>query len=255
MNNMVRIVTALDVKDGRVVKGVQFKGLQDAGDPASAAAQYGESGADEVMVLDVAAGQQGRGPDLALAKRVLEATRAPVSFGGGITSLEDARALHSLGISRVLLSTAAVEEPDLLKEISTAFGSDFLALSLDVKRVDGATPALYQVMTHGGTHSTGINAVGFAACAEEQGVGAILVNSVDQDGVREGFDLELLEAISGAVNVPVIASGGAGKAEHFVDAAKHGAQGVLGASIFHFGHATVPEVKKALSEAGFGVES
>lgn len=254
--NEIRVIPCLDVSAGRVVKGVNFANLRDAGDPAELAARYSEEGADEITFLDVSATNEHRLTTLDAVRETVRAITVPLTVGGGVRSVEDARRLLDSGASRVSVSTAALGDPELLTKIANEFGSESLVLSLDARRVpDGDLPYRYEVTTHGGTRSAGVDAEVWAGGAAKRGVGQILLNSMDSDGVQTGFDLEMLEAIRSATDLPIIASGGAGKVEDFVDAVKAGANAVLAASVFHFGTVSVSQVKKALSDAGFSVNN
>ncbi len=251
----VQIIPCLDVRDGRVVKGVQFAGLRDAGDPAGLAARYSQQGADELTVLDVAASREGRGPDLDLIARLVDVIDVPLTVGGGIDSVETARQVLDLGASRVSVSTAALQDPNLVAKLADAFGSDAVVVSLDLKRRDDQSgeeggPG-WTVTTHGGKKDSGVDGLEWAGRMVDAGAGRLLVNSMDSDGAQSGFDLRLLQAIRGAAGVPVIASGGAGDVDHFVQAAEAGADAVLAASVFHYATVTVPQVREALTQAGF----
>ncbi|MDO5048266.1 MAG: imidazole glycerol phosphate synthase subunit HisF [Actinomycetaceae bacterium] len=255
MSATIRIIPCLDVADGRVVKGVNFTNLKDAGDPVELAAAYGAAGADELTFLDISASVEGRGTTMDVVKRTAEEVFIPLTVGGGIRSVEDVDRLLKAGADKVSVNTAAIDRPDLINEVAQRFGNQVLVLSVDARRVpDGvSTPSGFEVTTHGGTRSTGIDAVGWAKDAEARGVGEILLNSMDADGVQNGFDIELLKLVREAVSVPVIASGGAGAVEHFVEAAKAGADAILAASVFHFGTVRIEDVKRALADAGFEV--
>lgn len=247
----VRIIPCLDVKDGRVVKGVQFLALRDAGDPVEQAAAYDAAGADELMFLDITASHEGRGAILDVIARTADVCFMPLSVGGGVRTVENARALLRAGADKVSINTAAVEDPDLVSRMADAFGSQCVVVAVDAKaRPDGG----WNIFTYGGRTDTGIDAVEFAARAVEKGAGEILLTSMDRDGARTGYDLPLLRAITGAVRVPVIASGGAGNVQHLVDAVKQGgADAVLAASIFHFGEVSIPQARQAMAAAGIAV--
>ena len=249
----IRVIPCLDVDEGRVVKGVNFANLRDAGDPVELAARYNQEGADELTFLDVSASKQGRGTMLEVVRRTAEQVFIPLTVGGGVRSEEDVDELLRAGADKVSVNTSAIARPELLRELALRFGSQCIVLSVDARRVpEGGTPqpSGFEVTTHGGTKSAGIDAIEWAKTGAEFGVGEILLNSMDGDGTKDGFDLELLRLVREAVDVPVIASGGAGKAEHFPAAVEAGADAVLAASVFHFGEVTIPEVKNALKEAG-----
>jgi cyclase len=242
----VRVIPCLDVKDGRVVKGVQFVSLRDAGDPVEQARAYDAAGADELMFLDITASHEGRGAILDVVARTADVCFMPVSVGGGVRSVDDARRLLRAGADKVSMNTAAVEDPDLVPRAADAFGAQCVVLAVDAKaRRDGG----WEVFTYGGRKATGLDAIEHAVRAVERGAGEILLTSMDRDGSKAGYDVDLLKAMSEAVSVPVIASGGAGTVDHLVDAVKAGADAVLAASIFHFGEVTVGEAKAALAEA------
>ncbi len=249
----VRVIPCLDVDDGRVVKGVNFENLRDAGDPVELAKRYGEEGADELTFLDVTASRQGRGTMLEVVRRTADQVFIPLTVGGGVRTAEDVRELLLAGADKVSVNTAAIAEPTLLRTLSEEFGAQCIVLSVDARRVpEGGQPqpSGFEVTTHGGTRSAGIDAVEWARTGQDLGVGEILLNSMDGDGTKSGFDLELIRAVRAAVTIPVIASGGAGAAEHFPPAVEAGADAVLAASIFHFGEVSIGEVKQALREAG-----
>lgn len=247
----VRVIPCLDVKDGRVVKGVNFVALRDAGDPVEQAAAYDAAGADELMFLDITASHEGRGAILEVIARTADVCFMPVSVGGGVRTVEDARRLLRAGADKVSINTAAVEDPDLVARMADAFGSQCVVVAVDAKaRGDGG----WNIFTYGGRNDTGIDAVAYAARAVEKGAGEILLTSMDRDGARTGYDLPMLRAITGAVSVPVIASGGAGNARHLVEAVTlGGADAVLAASIFHFGEVSIPDAKRAMAAAGIPV--
>lgn len=247
----VRVIPCLDVKDGRVVKGVNFVALRDAGDPVEQARAYDAAGADELMFLDITASHEGRGAILDVVARTADVCFMPVSVGGGVRTVDNARALLRAGADKVSVNTAAVENPDLIAAMADAFGSQAVVVAVDAKaRPDGG----WNVFTYGGRNDTGVDAVEFAARAVEKGAGEILLTSMDRDGVKTGYDIGLLRAITSAVPVPVIASGGAGKVEHLVEAVTQGhADAVLAASIFHFGEVSIREAKLAMAAAGVPV--
>lgn len=254
----VRVIPCLDVKNGRVVKGVNFEGLKDAGDPVELAARYDAEGADELTFLDVSASQDGRGTMLEVVRRTADQVFIPLTVGGGVRSAEDVDQLLRAGADKVSVNTSAIARPELLQELSQSFGAQCVVLSVDARRVpEGGRPqpSGFEVTTHGGTRSAGIDAVEWAQKGEALGVGEILLNSMDGDGTKRGFDLELIEKVRHAVSIPVIASGGAGKPEDFPPAIASGADAVLAASIFHFGEVTISEVKKQVAAAGYEVRS
>jgi imidazole glycerol-phosphate synthase subunit HisF len=248
----LRVVPCLDVDAGRVVKGVNFENLRDAGDPVELARRYDTEGADEVTFLDVSASSGGRETTYDVVRRTAEEIFVPLTVGGGVRSADDVDRLLRAGADKVGVNTAAIARPELIAEIAGRFGSQVLVLSVDARRVTGdtRTDSGYEVTTHGGRRGTGIDAVAWAARAAELGAGEILLNSMDADGTKDGFDLEMLRAVRKEVRVPLIASGGAGSPEHFVEAALAGADAVLAASVFHFRTLTVGQVKDALRAAG-----
>lgn len=251
-----RVIPCLDVKDGRVVKGVNFVALRDAGDPVEQAQAYDAAGADELMFLDITASSEGRGLILDVIARTADVCFMPLSVGGGVRSVEDARRLLRAGADKVSINTAAVERPGLLAECADAFGSQAVVAAVDVKAVAPGPRGekRWEVFTHGGRTPTGLDGVEYAALAVAKGAGEILLTSMDRDGAKSGYDLDLLRAVTGAVGVPVIASGGAGKVGHLVEAVRDGgADAVLAASIFHFGEVSVGEAKRALAAAGLSV--
>lgn len=248
----IRVIPCLDVDDGRVVKGVNFDNLRDAGDPVELAARYDREGADELTFLDVSASKAGRGTMLDVVRRTADQVFIPLTVGGGVRSEEDVDELLRAGADKVSVNTSAITRPELLHELSRRFGSQCIVLSVDARRA-ADQPSGFEVTTHGGSRSAGIDAIEWARQGEELGVGEILLNSMDGDGTRDGFDLELLRLVREAVNVPVIASGGAGTAAHFPPAVEAGADAVLAASIFHFQEVSISEVKQELAEAGFEV--
>jgi imidazole glycerol-phosphate synthase subunit HisF len=248
----LRVVPCLDVDAGRVVKGVNFENLRDAGDPVELARRYDTEGADEVTFLDVSASSGGRETTYDVVRRTAEEIFVPLTVGGGVRSADDVDRLLRAGADKVGVNTAAIARPELIAEIAARFGSQVLVLSVDARRVTGdtRTDSGYEVTTHGGRRGTGIDAVAWAARAADLGAGEILLNSMDADGTKDGFDLEMLRAVRKEVRVPLIASGGAGTPQHFVEAALAGADAVLAASVFHFGTLTVGQVKDALRSAG-----
>jgi len=248
----VRVIPCLDVDAGRVVKGVNFENLRDAGDPVELAARYDAEGADELTFLDVTASSGNRETTYDVVRRTAEQVFIPLTVGGGVRTCEDVDRLLRSGADKVSVNTAAIARPELLREAARRFGSQCIVLSVDARRAEG-TPSGFEVTTHGGRRGTGIDAVEWAARGEELGVGEILLNSMDADGTKAGFDLELIRKVRAAVRVPVIASGGAGELEHFPPAVQAGADAVLAASVFHFGHLSIPDVKKTLRVAGIEV--
>ena len=252
----VRVIPCLDVKDGRVVKGVQFVSLRDAGDPVEQARAYDAAGADELMFLDITASHEKRGIILDVVARTAEVCFMPLSVGGGIRQVEDARRLLLAGADKISINTAAVENRSLISACADAFGSQATVVAIDAKRPPNSTggDGQWRVFTYGGRNDTGLDVVEYAVEAVERGAGEILLTSMDRDGAKTGYDLELLKAVSSAVGVPVIASGGAGNAQHMVDAVQQGgADAVLAASIFHFGEVSIAEVKQAMAAAGIPV--
>ncbi|WP_127841985.1 imidazole glycerol phosphate synthase subunit HisF [Actinomyces wuliandei] len=251
----VRVIPCLDVKDGRVVKGVNFQGLRDAGDPVELASRYDRQGADEITFLDVSASAEGRATMMEVVSRTAEQVFVPLTVGGGVRSVEDVDRLLRAGADKISVSTAAVVRSELLAEVAQRFGSQVLVLSLDARRCPQGvtTDSGYEVTTHGGTRSTGIDAVAWAVRAVGLGVGEVLLNSMDADGVADGFDTEMIDAVRREITVPLIASGGAGRPGDFAEAADHGADAVLAASVFHYGTLTVAQAKEALRAAGHPV--
>ena len=248
----VRVIPCLDVKDGRVVKGVQFVALRDAGDPVEQARAYDAAGADELMFLDITASHEGRGALLDVVARTAEVCFMPLSVGGGIRAVEDARALLRAGCDKVSVNTSAVEDESLLSRCADAFGAQAVVIAIDAKRRADGTG--WEVFTYGGRRATGLDVVEHAARSVARGAGEILLTSMDRDGAKTGYDTELLRAVTSAVGVPVIASGGAGSAGDLVAAVRDGgADAVLAASIFHFGEVTIPDAKQALAAAGLPV--
>jgi imidazole glycerol-phosphate synthase subunit HisF len=254
----VRVIPCLDVDAGRVVKGVNFTDLRDAGDPVEMAAVYDAEGADELVFLDITASSSSRETTYEVVRRTAEQVFIPLTVGGGVRSVDDVDRLLRAGADKVGVNTAAVERPGLVGEIAQRFGAQVLVLSVDARRSGGTPGSLrpvsgFEVTTHGGRTGTGIDAVGWARRCAEAGAGEILLNSMDADGTRAGYDLELLRAVRSAVDVPVIASGGAGDLAHFAPAVDAGADAVLAASVFHFGQLRIGEVKAALAGAGHTV--
>jgi len=246
----LRVIPCLDVKDGRVVKGVNFVSLRDAGDPVEQAAIYDAAGADELCFLDITASHENRDTILDVVLRTAARLFLPFTVGGGIRAVEDMRRLLLAGADKCSINSAAVARPDLVNEAARKFGSQCVVVAVDAKRV---TDGRWDVFTHGGRRDTGIDAVAWCRQVVERGAGEILLTSMDRDGTGRGFDLDLLRAVAGAVRVPVIASGGVGRLSDFVDGARAGATGLLAASVFHFGTFTIAQVKAALDAAGLPV--
>lgn len=253
MGPAIRVIPCLDVDGGRVVKGVNFENLRDAGDPVELAALYSDSGADEITFLDVSASVQGRKTMRDTVQATAETVFVPLTVGGGIRSVDDVSRLLEAGADKISVNTAALARPQLISEVADAFGNQVLVLSVDARRPRTASSVKYEVTTHGGKRSDGIDAMAWVKQAIDLGVGEILLNSMDADGVQNGFDLEMIEDVRAIADAPLIASGGAGTASHFVDAARAGADAVLAASVFHFGTLSIGEVKTALADAGFPV--
>jgi imidazole glycerol-phosphate synthase subunit HisF len=252
----VRVIPCLDVDAGRVVKGVNFANLRDAGDPVELAAVYDAEGADELTFLDVTASSSGRDTMLDVVRRTAEQVFIPLTVGGGVRAVADVDALLRAGADKVSVNTAAIARPELLAELARQFGSQCIVLSVDARTVPaGGVPTRsgWEVTTHGGRQGTGIDAVEWARRGAELGVGEILLNSMDADGTKAGFDLPMLRAVRAVVTVPVIASGGAGAVGDFAPAVRAGADAVLAASVFHFGELTIGEVKAAMAAAGVTV--
>lgn len=246
-----RIIACLDVKDGRVVKGVQFVDLIDAGDPAELAVRHAESGADEIVLLDITATHEGRGTLLATVNRAAEQLFIPFTVGGGIRTADDAAAVFDAGADKISVNSAALARPDLIDEIGAKFGAQAVVVAIDARRNDQGGA---EVFVSGGRKASGRDAVEWAREAEQRGAGEILLTSMDADGTRDGFDCELTAAVSEAVQIPVIASGGAGNAQHFVDVFRQGkADAALAASIFHFGIADVKALKAVLADESIPV--
>ena len=245
----VRVIPCLDVDAGRVVKGVNFADLRDAGDPVEMAQVYDAEGADELTFLDITASSEARETTYDVVRRTAEQVFIPLTVGGGVRTAEDVDRLLRAGADKVGVNTAAIERPEMIEEISRRFGSQVLVLSVDARR-SGDQPSGFEVTTHGGRRAAGLDAVAWAAQAAGLGAGEILLNSMDADGTKSGFDLELIGAIRAAVDVPLVASGGAGAVEHFVPAVEAGADAVLAASVFHFGQLRIGEVKDAMRASG-----
>jgi len=250
-----RIIPCLDVAEGRVVKGVQFLGLRDAGDPVEIARRYDAEGADELTFLDISASHEGRETMLHVVERVADEVFIPLTVGGGIRTVEDVRRLLNAGADKVSINTAAVTNPDFVREASDKVGSQCIVVAIDAKRVSQpGEPLRWEIFTHGGRKPTGLDAIEWAKKMVAYGAGELLVTSMDRDGTRIGFDLELMRTISEAVEVPVIASGGVGNLDHLNDGVLKGkADAVLAASIFHFGEFTVQQAKEHMAQAGIEV--
>ena len=252
MTLAVRVIPCLDVDAGRVVKGVNFADLRDAGDPVELARLYDAEGADELTFLDISASHEGRATTMEIVSRTAEQVFIPLTVGGGVGSVDDVDRLLRAGADKVAVNTAALRRPELVAEIADRFGNQVLVLSVDARRAPG-TDSGFEVTIHGCRQSTGKDAVAWAAEAAELGAGEILLNAMDADGTLDGFDLDLVRLVRAAVSIPVIASGGAGKVEHFPPAVEAGADAVLAASVFHFGTLRVGEVKSGLAAAGHPV--
>ena len=246
-----RIIPCLDVADGRVVKGVNFVGLRDAGDPVDAAIAYDAAGADELCFLDITASHEERAIIFDVVRRTAEHCFMPLTVGGGVRTVEDVRALLLSGADKVSINTAAVTNPDFVRQASEKFGNQCIVVAIDAKQV---SPGKWEIFTHGGRKPTGIDAVEYAARMAELGAGEILLTSMDRDGARNGFDIALTRAVADAVAIPVIASGGVGTLDHLVEGVRDGhASAVLAASIFHFGEHTIGEAKQHMANAGVPV--
>ena len=250
-----RIIPCLDVDCGRVVKGVNFVGIRDAGDPVEIAMRYNEQGADEITFLDITASHEGRDTTVHTVEQIAEHVFIPLTVGGGIRSVEDIRTMLNAGADKVSINTAAIHDPELVRKSAARFGSQCIVVALDAKRVDDLDgEPRWEIFTHGGRKPTGIDAVGWAARMAELGAGEILLTSMDRDGTKNGFDLGVTRAITDAVEIPVIASGGVGNLDHLVAGITlGGADAVLAASIFHFGEYTVPQAKAYMAEQGVEV--
>ncbi|VVT09969.1 imidazole glycerol phosphate synthase subunit HisF [Erythrobacter sp. EC-HK427] len=248
MTVRIRVIPCLDVADGRVVKGVNFVDLKDAGDPVEQAQAYDAAGADELCFLDISASHEGRGTLLDIVRRTAEVCFMPLTVGGGVSSVEDARKLLLAGADKVAVNSAAVKRPEIMADIADRMGSQCAVASVDARRVE---PGRWEIFTHGGRRATGIDALEHAVRLAELGAGELLVTSMDGDGTQAGYDLALTRAISDAVSIPVVASGGVGNLQHLVEGVtKGGASAVLAASIFHFGAHTIAEAHAALRAAG-----
>ena len=261
MTLAVRVIPCLDVDGGRVVKGINFQQLRDAGDPVELARTYDAEGADELTFLDISASHEGRATTMEVVSRCAEEVFIPLTVGGGVSSVEDVDRLLRAGADKVAVNTAAIHRPELVAEIADRFGNQVLVLSVDARRVPAgadraaSTDSGFEVTTHGGRKSAGLDAVEWAARAAGLGAGEILLNAMDADGTQDGFDLELIAAVRREVTIPVIASGGAGRLEHFPPAVAAGADAVLAATVFHFGTLRIGEVKAALRAAGHPVRT
>jgi cyclase len=242
----LRVIPCLDVKDGRVVKGVNFVSLRDAGDPVEQAAIYDAAGADELTFLDITASSDQRDTILDVVSRTAERIFLPLTVGGGIRTVADMRRLLLAGADKCSVNSAALARPELIREAAQKFGSQCVVVAIDARQ---AAPGRWEVFSHGGRQNTGRDVLAWAAEAQALGAGEILLTSMDRDGTRSGFDLDLLRAVCAAVKLPVVASGGVGTLDHFVDGAKAGATGLLAASVFHFGEFTISQVKDALTKA------
>jgi cyclase len=258
MSLAVRVIPCLDVDGGRVVKGINFRELRDAGDPVELAKVYDAEGADELTFLDISASHEGRATTMEIVSRTAEQVFIPLTVGGGVGSVEDVDRLLRAGADKVAVNTAALRRPELVAEIADRFGNQVLVLSVDARRVPagsaaGGTDSGFEVTTHGGRRSAGRDAIAWAVEAAALGAGEILLNAMDADGTQDGFDLDLIRLVRAEVSVPVIASGGAGRLEHFPPAVAAGADAVLAATVFHFGTLRIGEVKQTLAEAGYPV--
>ncbi len=255
MSLAVRVIPCLDVDAGRVVKGINFQDLRDAGDPVELAKVYDAEGADELTFLDISASHEGRATTMEIVSATAEQVFIPLTVGGGVGSVEDVDRLLRAGADKVAVNTAAINRPELIAEIADRFGNQVLVLSVDARRAAGdvATDSGFEVTTHGGRKSAGLDAVGWARRAADLGAGEILLNAMDADGTQDGFDLELIRLVRREVSIPVIASGGAGAVEHFPPAVEAGADAVLAATVFHFGTLRIADVKQSLASAGHPV--
>lgn len=245
------IIPCLDIKNGRVVKGINFVDIRDAGDPVEIAKRYSDQGADELAFLDISATNEGRDTLTDLVEKVVAVIDIPLTVGGGIRTIDDIKCVLGAGASKVSINSAAVKTPELIKQAADEFGSQSIVVALDVKE---SSPGKWEIMTHGGEKGTGLDAVEWAQKMADFGAGAILLTSMNRDGAKTGFDLEATRAIADAINIPVIASGGVGALEHFVEGVKEGhASAVLAASVFHYGELTVRQVKEHMAAAGITV--
>ena len=246
----LRVIPCLDVKDGRVVKGVNFVALRDAGDPVEQARTYDREGADEITFLDIGATHENRDTIYDVVSRTAEQVFIPLTVGGGVRSVEDVRRLLLAGADKASINSAAVSDPELVRRAAEAFGSQAIVVAIDARTV---APGKWEVFTHGGRRGTGIDALDWARQVASLGAGELLVTSMDRDGTKSGFDLDLLRALRAAVRLPLVASGGVGTAQHFVDGAAAGATGLLAASVFHYGEMRIADAKAALAAAGLPV--
>lgn len=255
MGTAVRVIPCLDVDAGRVVKGVNFLGLRDAGDPVELAAAYGAAGADEITFLDITASSADRDTMIEVVHRTADEVFVPLTVGGGVRTASDVDHLLRAGADKVSVNTAAIARPELISEIAQRFGNQVLVLSLDARRCrdETTTASGFEVTTHGGRQGTGIDLIDWAEDVQRRGAGEILLNSMDADGTTTGFDLEMISRVRDTIDLPLIASGGAGEPEHFVEAARAGADAVLAASVFHFGTLTIQQVKDYMAAAGIEV--
>ncbi|WP_436698269.1 imidazole glycerol phosphate synthase subunit HisF [Nocardioides sp. BYT-33-1] len=257
MTLAVRVIPCLDVDAGRVVKGINFQELRDAGDPVELARLYDAEGADELTFLDISASHEGRATTMDIVSATAEQVFIPLTVGGGVSSVEDVDRLLRAGADKIAVNTAAIRRPELISEIADRFGNQVLVLSVDARRTAAGAEAPgdsgFEVTTHGGRRSAGLDAIAWAVRAAELGAGEILLNAMDADGTTDGFDLELIRKVRGEVSIPVIASGGAGAVEHFPPAVDAGADAVLAATVFHFGTLRIADVKSSLSAAGVPV--
>ena len=245
-----RIIPCLDVDNGRVVKGIKFKSIKDAGDPVEIAKRYNDEGADEITFLDITASSDNRDTIYSVVEKVANEVFIPLTVGGGVRTVDDIRALLNCGADKITINTSAIKNPNLIKEASTAVGSQCIVIAIDAKKSSDT----WEIYTHGGRNPTGINAIDWAKKSEEFGAGELLVTSMDKDGTKEGFDLELMNDINDKVNIPIIASGGVGTLEHLYEGVSIGrADAVLAASIFHFGMFSIKEVKSYMKDRGIPV--
>ncbi len=256
MSLATRIIPCLDVTGGRVVKGVNFVGLRDAGDPVEVARRYDDQGADELTFLDITASSDGRDTMVQVVEQVAAQVFIPLTVGGGVRSIDDIRRLLNAGADKVSINTAAVQNPDLVRDAAGRFGSQCIVVAIDARRVPGDGPAKWEVFTHGGRRGTGLDALAWGRRMQDAGAGEILLTSMDRDGTKLGFDLELVRAFSDELAIPVIASGGVGSLEHLADGVLVGkADAVLAASIFHYGEFTVGQAKRVMAERGIEVRA
>ena len=254
MTLAIRIIPCLDVENKRVVKGVNFQNLKDAGDPVKLASIYSQNGADELTFLDISASKNNEKTILEVVRQTAENVFIPLTVGGGIRSVEDVDQLLRAGADKVSINTSAITNPNLINQIANKFGSQVLVISIDAKRSNKSyAKSGFEVTTHGGTKSAELDAFSWIKESMDRGCGEILLNSMDKDGTKDGFDLDLIEKVKQIAKVPIIASGGAGKVEDFVSAAKSGADALLAASVFHFGEVRISDVKKNLKKTGFEV--